>query len=95
MDNFDIQSSLNQSAVSYYRHEYNLGSTLLKGCLRRISLLSLNTEQAAYLNKTITKINETAKRCDYTGLADIIMFELIQEFPDFDALLVADTEINN
>ncbi len=92
MNNFDIQSSLSQSAISYYRHEYNLGSTLLKGCLRRISLLSLNTEQAAYLNKTITTINETVKRSDYTGLADMIMFELIQNFPDFDSLLAKDTQ---
>ncbi len=87
MENFDLQESLKQSAIAYYRHEYNVASMLLKGCLRRLSLLPINGEQAAYLNSAITSINEAVERCDYTGLADIILFELIQNFPDFESLL--------
>lgn len=92
VDSFDIESNLKQSAVAYYRHEYNLASLLLKGCLRRLSLLPLNAEQANYLNRAIEKINATVKRCDYTGLADIIHFELIQEFPGFNSLLESGSE---
>lgn len=95
MGNFDIQKTLHQSANAYFRHEYNSASTLLKGCLRRLSMLPLNAKQAEYLSKAIENINQMVKRCDYTGLADVIMFELIQNFPDFDSLLIADSQTDN
>ncbi len=90
--NFDIQETLKQSAIAYYRHEYNSATTLLKGCLRRLSLLPLNTEQRSYLEQAINNMNQTAERCDFTGLADIILFELIQNFPDFNTLFDGNNE---
>ncbi|NIY93968.1 hypothetical protein [Vibrio diazotrophicus] len=88
MNDFDIEETLRKAAVAYFGNDHNLGMYLLKGSLRRLSLLPLNIEQAKYLNEIIAKLNETASRCDYTGLADMIMFELIQNFPDFDSLLM-------
>ncbi len=95
MQPFDIKSTLKNSALAYYSNDHGLAGYLLKGCLRSLSLLPLNNEQASYLNNVINDINQRVTRGDYTGLADVIMFELIQNFPDFDALLVADCEANN
>ncbi len=90
MASFDIQENLKQSAIAYYRHEYNSASILLKGCLRRLSFLPLNKVQAAYLTENIEAINAAVARCDYIGLADLIHFELMQNFPEFDSLLADD-----
>ena len=92
MQDFDIDITLKPSATAYYGNDHNLGGFLLKGCLRRLSLLSLNISQATYLNKKITELNEKVNKCDYIGLADVIHFELIQNFPDFDSLLAKDTQ---
>lgn len=88
MENFDLATSLKQSAVAYYRHEYNLASILLRGSIRRIAMLPLDVQQAAYLNNTIEKINSAVNRCDYIGLGDIVHFEFIQNFPNFESLIV-------
>ncbi len=87
MEQFDIKLALKHSALAYYGNDHSLGGYLLKGCLRRLSLMPLNVEQASYLNKIISVMNDTVKRCDYTALADLICFELIQNFPEFDNLL--------
>ncbi|MGY2572192.1 hypothetical protein [Vibrio sp. C8] len=92
MQDFDIEITLKQSATAYYGNDHTLGGYLLKGCLRRLSLLPLNLQQATYLNETIAKLNEIVKKCDFTGLADMIMFELIQNFPDFDSLLAQEAQ---
>lgn len=92
MQDFDIEITLKQSATAYYGNDHTLGGYLLKGCLRRLSLLSLNIEQASYLNKVVTGLNDKVNKCDFTGLADMIMFELIQNFPDFDSLLAKETQ---
>ncbi len=87
MDSFDIETTLKQIAIAYYGNDHGLGSYLLKGCLRRLSLLPMNVEQAAYLNRSIAIINEMIKRADYVALADVISFELMQNYPDLDSLL--------
>lgn len=93
MENFDIELALKQSALAYYGNDHTLAGYLQKGCLRRLSLLPLNLEQAAYLNNTIASMNTMVKACNYTGLADVIHFELIQNFPEFDSLLVQSEEL--
>ncbi len=92
MEIFDIELTLKQSATAFYGNDHTLGGYLLKGCLRRLSLLPLNIAQATYLNKVVATMNEMIKRYDYTGLADIIHFELIQNFPEFESLLVQDSK---
>ncbi len=87
MKDFDIDSTLKQAAIAYYRNDQILGSYLLKGCLRRISMLPLSETQQKYLNNTVTKLNGMSERCDYTALADTVHFELMQNFPDFSSLL--------
>ncbi|WP_165311088.1 hypothetical protein [Vibrio ziniensis] len=94
MNNFDIEETLTKAAVAYFGNDHNLGMYLLKGCLRRLSLLPLNAEQASYLATTISTINEMIKLNNFTGLADVIMFELIKNFPDFDSLLAQDSAEN-
>ena len=94
MENFDIELTLKQSAIAYYGNDHSLGGYLLKGCLRRLSLLPLNLQQATYLNETIAKLNEMVTKCNYTGLADVIHFELMQNFPDFASLLARDSANN-
>lgn len=92
MKSFDIEETLRKSAEAYFGNDHNLGMYLLKGCLRRLSLLPLNAEQASYLATNISTINEMIKLSNFTALADMIMFELIQNFPDFDSLLAKDTQ---
>lgn len=88
----DIENSLKQSAFAYYGNDHDLASYLLQGCLRQISLLNLNIKQATYLNIVIKDITDIANRCDFTRLADLIMFELVQNFPDFCSLVSPDTQ---
>ncbi len=92
MDNFDIELSLKQAAIAYFGNDHSLGGYLLKGCVRRLSLLPLNKEQVTYLNQAIATLNEMANNGDFTGLADVIHFELMQNFPDFDSLLAQETQ---
>ncbi len=92
MENFDIKLTLKQSAVAYYGNDHTLAGYLLKGCLRRLTLLPLSVEQAKYLNETIAKLNQMVNKSDFIGLADVIHFELMQNFPDFDSLLAKDTQ---
>ncbi len=91
MTDFDIQETLKQSAVAYYRADYELAGMLLKGCLRRLSLLPLEINQVEYLNQLVTQLNAIVQRYDYVALADVINYELIQNFPDIDTLLESST----
>jgi|GEM_PF-4738943 len=95
MQFLDIKETLKKSAVAYYGNDHDLASYLLQGCLRQMSLLPLNINQANYLNIMIKDITDIANRSDYTRLADVIMFEFIQNFPDFDTLLITDTKTSN
>jgi len=92
MNSFDIETTLKQVAHAYYSNDHSLGGYLLNGCLRRLSLLPLNASQASYLTDMINKLGDTVNRHDYTGLADVIHFELIQNFPDFDSLSAQDNQ---
>ncbi len=92
MEQFDIELTLKTVAKAYYSNDHSLAVYLLNGCLRRLSMFPLNVDQTTYLTEMIHILTNTVNRHDYTALADIIQFELLQNFPDFDSLLAQETQ---
>ncbi len=86
MEHIDIEQTLKATSQAYYSNDHGLAVYLLNGCLRHLSMLQLNIEQATYLTEIIKTLTDTVNRHDYTRLADIIEFEFLQNFPDFNGL---------
>ncbi len=86
MNRTEFSQSLAQAVNAYYQGDQATGDYLMNGCIKRLSFTQLSAHQLKYLNDKISQINQKREQEDYTGLADLLGYELVSDFPNLETI---------